>query len=160
MSIKVGINGFGRIGRSFARALQTQHGHNIELVAVNDLTDPETLKHLFEFDSVMGRVNGQGVVPSERPTRALSAMLACGLYGIEHQLELEPMMEGNAYESDAPVVPSTMREARDLLAGSELAREVFGEKVVEHYVHYADVELAAFEAAVTDWELRRGFERL
>lgn len=57
MTIKVGINGFGRIGRSFARALQTQHGHNIELVAVNDLTDPETLKHLFEFDSVMGRVN-------------------------------------------------------------------------------------------------------
>lgn len=53
-----------------------------------------------------------------------------------------------------------MREARDLLAGSELAREVFGEKVVEHYVHYADVELDAFEAAVTDWELRRGFERL
>ena len=70
------------------------------------------------------------------------------------------MMEGNAYESDAPVVPSTMLEARDLLAGSELAREVFGEKVVEHYVHYADVELDAFEAAVTDWELRRGFERL
>ncbi|MEU0461321.1 glutamine synthetase [Micrococcus sp. HSID17228] len=94
------------------------------------------------------------------PYLALSAMLACGLYGIEHQLELEPMMEGNAYESDAPVVPSTMREARDLLAGSELAREVFGEKVVEHYVHYADVELDAFEAAVTDWELRRGFERL
>ncbi|MBD2761342.1 type I glyceraldehyde-3-phosphate dehydrogenase [Kocuria sp. cx-455] len=57
MSIKVGINGFGRIGRNFARALQTQHGHNIELVAVNDLTDPETLKHLFEFDSVMGRVD-------------------------------------------------------------------------------------------------------
>ena len=57
MTIKVGINGFGRIGRSFARALQTQHGHNIELVAVNDLTDPETLKHLFEFDSVMGRVD-------------------------------------------------------------------------------------------------------
>ena len=59
MTIKVGINGFGRIGRSFARALQTQHGHNIELVAVNDLTDPETLKHLFEFDSVMGRVDAK-----------------------------------------------------------------------------------------------------
>ncbi|MDN5700669.1 MAG: type I glyceraldehyde-3-phosphate dehydrogenase [Kocuria sp.] len=59
MTIKVGINGFGRIGRSFARALQTQHGHNIELVAVNDLTDPETLKHLFEFDSVMGRIDAK-----------------------------------------------------------------------------------------------------
>lgn len=94
------------------------------------------------------------------PYLALSAMLASGLYGIENQLELEPMTEGNAYESNAPVVPATMREARDLLAGSEFARELFGEDVVEHYVHYADVELAAFEAAVTDWELRRGFERL
>lgn len=94
------------------------------------------------------------------PYLALSAMLASGLYGIEHQLELGPMMEGNAYESDAQVVPSAMREARDLLNGSSLAREVFGEDVVEHYVHYADVELEAFESAVTDWELHRGFERL
>ena len=94
------------------------------------------------------------------PYLALSAMLGSGLHGIEHQLELEPMMEGNAYESDAPVVPSTLREARDLLAGSELAREIFGADVVEHYVNYADVELEAFESAVTDWELRRGFERL
>ncbi|MCT1802394.1 type I glyceraldehyde-3-phosphate dehydrogenase [Kocuria carniphila] len=59
MTIKVGINGFGRIGRSFLRAVLTQHGHNIEVVAVNDLTDPETLKHLFEFDSVMGRYPGK-----------------------------------------------------------------------------------------------------
>jgi glutamine synthetase len=94
------------------------------------------------------------------PYLALSAMLASGLYGIEHQLPLEPMMEGSAYESEAQVVPSAMREARDLLAGSALARECFGEDVVEHYVHYADVELEAFESAVTDWELHRGFERL
>lgn len=94
------------------------------------------------------------------PYLALAAMLASGLYGIEHELELEPMMEGNAYESDAQVVPSAMREARDLLADSQLAREIFGAEVVEHYVHYADVELEAFEAAVTDWELHRGFERL
>jgi glutamine synthetase len=94
------------------------------------------------------------------PYLALSAMLASGLYGIEHQLPLEPMMEGNAYESEAQIVPSTMREARDLLAGSQLAREMFGADVVEHYLHYADVELEAFESAVTDWELHRGFERL
>jgi glutamine synthetase len=94
------------------------------------------------------------------PYLALSAMLASGLYGIKHQLQLEPMMEGNAYESEAQIVPSTMREARDLLAGSQLARELFGADVVEHYLHYADVELEAFESAVTDWELHRGFERL
>lgn len=94
------------------------------------------------------------------PYLALAAMLGSGLRGIEQQLELEPMLEGNAYESDAPVVPATMREARDLLAGSALARELFGTDVVDHYVNYADVELDAFESAVTDWELRRGFERL
>jgi glutamine synthetase len=94
------------------------------------------------------------------PYLALAAMLAGGLYGIEHELELEPETSGNAYESGAPTVPTTMREARDALAASGIAREVFGDDVVDHYLNYADVELAAFESAVTDWELRRGFERL
>ncbi|WP_279555041.1 glutamine synthetase family protein [Leifsonia sp. TF02-11] len=94
------------------------------------------------------------------PYLALAAMLAGGLYGVEHELELEPETLGNAYESGAPTVPTTLREARDAFAASQIAREVFGEDVVAHYVNYADVELAAFESAVTDWELRRGFERL
>ncbi|HWT34173.1 MAG TPA: glutamine synthetase family protein [Microbacterium sp.] len=94
------------------------------------------------------------------PYLALAAMLAGGLYGIEHELELEPETSGNAYESGAPTVPTTMREARDALAASDIALDVFGEDVVRHYLNYADVELAAFESAVTDWELRRGFERL
>jgi glutamine synthetase len=94
------------------------------------------------------------------PYLALTAMLAGGLYGIEHELDLEPVTRGSAYESGAPTVPSTMHEARDLFANSAIARQVFGEEVVKHYVNYADVEIAAFDAAVTDWELRRGFERL
>ena len=94
------------------------------------------------------------------PYLALAAMMAGGLYGIEHELELEPMMVGSAYESDAPHVPHTLHEARDLFRDSEIARAVFGDEVVEHYVHFADTEIEAFDAAVTDWELRRGFERL
>lgn len=94
------------------------------------------------------------------PYLALAAMLAGGLYGIEHELELEPVTEGNAYEAGAPTVPTTMREARDALAASTIAVELLGADVVKHYLNYADIELAAFEAAVTDWELRRGFERL
>ncbi len=94
------------------------------------------------------------------PYLALAAMLAGGLYGIEHEWELEPETPGNAYSSTAPRVPSTLHEARDAFAGSQIANEVFGEAVVRHYLHYADVEIAAFDAAVTDWELRRGFERL
>ncbi|WEK60223.1 MAG: glutamine synthetase family protein [Candidatus Microbacterium colombiense] len=94
------------------------------------------------------------------PYLGLAAMLAGGLYGIEHELALEPETKGNAYESGAPVVPTTMRDARDALLRSEIAASVFGEDVVKHYVHYADIEIEAFDAAVTDWELTRGFERL
>jgi glyceraldehyde 3-phosphate dehydrogenase len=54
----VGINGFGRIGRNFLRAAREQ-GENIEVVAVNDLTDPEALVHLFKYDSIMGRFPGE-----------------------------------------------------------------------------------------------------
>jgi glutamine synthetase len=57
-------------------------------------------------------------------------------------------------------VPSTLRDARDLFAGSAVARAAFGDEVVEHYLNSARVELAAFDAAVTDWERARGFERL
>ncbi len=94
------------------------------------------------------------------PYLALAAMMAGGLYGIEHELELEPEQTGNAYASDKPKVPTTLREAREAWAGSAIAREVFGDEVVDHYTNMADVELAAFDAAVTDWELRRGFERM
>jgi len=94
------------------------------------------------------------------PYLALSAMIAAGLHGIEEQLELEPPVEGNAYTAGKPRVPGTLREAHDLLASSEVAREAFGQEVVEHYLNNARVELAAYEAAVTDWERFRGFERL
>ncbi|RLV49476.1 glutamine synthetase [Nocardioides mangrovicus] len=94
------------------------------------------------------------------PYLALAAMLAAGLHGIEQELELEPALVGNAYSSDKPRVPHTLREAREVFASSPLARATLGEEVVDHYTNMADVELAAYEAAVTDWELRRGFERL
>ncbi len=55
MTVRVGINGFGRIGRNFYRALKTQNA-DIEVVAVNDLTDNATLAHLLKFDSILGRL--------------------------------------------------------------------------------------------------------
>jgi len=90
---------------------------------------------------------------------ATAAIIAGGLYGIEHELELEPIFEGNAYGSDAPRVPSSLREAADLFASSEIARLAFGPEVVEHYLNNARIEQAAYDAAVTDWERVRGFER-
>ena len=90
---------------------------------------------------------------------ATAALIAGGLYGIEHELELEPMFEGNAYGSDAPRVPSTLREAAELFGQSEIAREAFGADVVEHYLNNARIEVEAFDSAITDWERVRGFER-
>jgi len=54
MAIKVGINGFGRIGRNLYRAAMGDK--DIEIVAVNDITDPQTLAHLLKYDSVLGNL--------------------------------------------------------------------------------------------------------
>jgi glutamine synthetase len=90
---------------------------------------------------------------------AVAALIAGGLHGIENELELEDVFTGNAYESDKPRVPTTLRDAAELFSQSTIAREAFGDEVVDHYLNNARVELAAFESAVTDWERVRGFER-
>lgn len=94
------------------------------------------------------------------PYLALAAMIAGGLHGIEQELPLEDELVGNAYTSDKSHVPGTLADAREAFATSEVAKAALGDEVVQHYVNMADVELAAYRAAVTDWELRRGFERL
>src|ERR671914_463284 len=94
------------------------------------------------------------------PYLALAAMIAAGLHGVDGELELEPPLDGNAYVADKPRVPSSLLQARELFAASAVAREAFGEEVVAHYLNNADIELKAFDAAVTDWERVRGFERL
>ena len=94
------------------------------------------------------------------PYLALSAMIAAGLHGIENELTLEPVFEGNAYESDKPRVPHNIYDARDAFKASEMVGEAFGAEVVDHYLNRAQVEIDAFESAVTDWERFRGFERL
>ena len=94
------------------------------------------------------------------PYLATAAMIAAGLDGVEQQMALEPAFEGNAYVSDAQHVPTTLRDAAELLERSEFARKAFGDEVVDHYTNAARVELTAFDAAVTTWERERGFERL
>jgi glutamine synthetase len=95
------------------------------------------------------------------PYMALSAIIACGLHGVDEGLELEPVYEGNAYLAEGkPRLPSSLRDARELFASSAIARGAFGDDVVDHYGNAADVELEAFATAVTDWERYRGFERL
>src|SRR3954454_6882816 len=59
MAIKVGINGFGRIGRNVLRT--ALNDKNLDFVAVNDLTDPKTLAHLLKYDSILGNLNNHQI---------------------------------------------------------------------------------------------------
>lgn len=97
------------------------------------------------------------------PYLAVAAMIAGGLHGIEERLDPVAAYDGNAYTADAEQVqhvPTTLREAAELWRGSKVARSAFGDAVVDHYANAARVELAAFDAAVTDWERIRTFERM
>ncbi|MFF1653047.1 glutamine synthetase family protein [Streptomyces sp. NPDC058255] len=94
------------------------------------------------------------------PHLAVAGLVAAGLYGIEQKLEPPEPCAGNAYTSEYAHVPTTLREAAELWENSPIARAAFGDEVVAHYRNMARVELEAFDAAVTDWELRRSFERM
>lgn len=94
------------------------------------------------------------------PYLAVAGLVAAGLYGVEQRLELPEPCPGNAYTAEYEHVPTTLREAAELWENSPIAKAAFGDEVVAHYRNMARVELEAFDAAVTDWELRRAFERL
>lgn len=94
------------------------------------------------------------------PYLALAAMLAAGIKGIEDKLPLPPAFNGDAYaESDAQSIPSNLYKSISALESSDMLKAAFGEDVVKHYVRCGEVELEEFEKVVTDWEIKRGFER-
>jgi glutamine synthetase len=94
------------------------------------------------------------------PYLAFAALIAAGLAGIDEGLEPGAPFVGDAYAgASLPEVPHTLREATAALRGSSMLREAFGAAVVDHYVHTAEWEQAECDRRVTDWELRRGFER-
>ncbi|WP_030754458.1 glutamine synthetase family protein [Streptomyces sp. NRRL F-5135] len=94
------------------------------------------------------------------PHLAVAGMIAAGLHGLENELELPEPCAGNAYAAAYEHVPRTLRDAAELWENSPRAKDAFGDEVVAHYRNMARVEVDAFDAAVTDWELRRSFERL
>jgi glutamine synthetase len=94
------------------------------------------------------------------PYLAMAGMLAAGLAGIEEALDLPPPVRGDAYE-DAPEageIPATLRQAVETLRGASMLRAAMGDEVVDHYVRAAEWEQETFDAAITDWEIARGFE--
>ncbi|ORV88591.1 glutamine synthetase family protein [Mycolicibacterium iranicum] len=105
---------------------------------------------------IENRVGGGDV----NPYLVLAATIAAGLHGIDNQLALPPAEEHDAYSADHERIPLTLADAITSLRGSTTAREAFGDDVIEHYLHAAEIELAEFNSAITDWERKRGYERL
>ncbi len=95
------------------------------------------------------------------PYLAFAATIAAGMAGVKEALDCDEPYDGNAYlDPKLLALPRTLRDATDLLEGSELARRSLGDAVVEFYVHTARLEVEAFDNAVTDWERQRYFERI
>jgi len=94
------------------------------------------------------------------PYLAFAALIAAGLAGIDEELELEAPFVGDAYLGKRlREVPKTLREATALMAKSKMLHAAFGSDVIDHYVHTAEWEQFEYDRRVTDWELKRGFER-
>ncbi len=93
------------------------------------------------------------------PYLAIAALLAAGAKGIEEKLAPGAPLNGDAYEGGGDEIPTNLRDATAALRGSAMLRDAMGDAVVDHYVRMAEWEQEAFDAAVTDWEIARGFER-
>ncbi len=102
------------------------------------------------------RVNGSDT----NPYLAMAAALASGLYGIEKKLELPrgPVAGSGYADTSAPILPRNLHEATVRLEQSQVARELFGEAFVEHFVASRHWEWRQFSKAVTNWEMARYFE--
>lgn len=95
------------------------------------------------------------------PYLAYAAAVASGLHGIEHRTEPPDPFDGDIYQAaDLPRVPTTLERAVEGFRSSEVAIAALGADVVEHYAHFFDVEVAAANQSVTDWERQRYFERI
>ena len=94
------------------------------------------------------------------PHLAFAALITAGLAGIDEGLSLVPPYDGDAYVDETIAeVPKTLREAITHLDNSTLLRQAWGDQVIDHYVHTARWEQFEYDRRVTDWELKRGFER-
>lgn len=102
------------------------------------------------------------VAPADaNPYLVMAAALATGLYGIEHELEPDPMVEGNAYELEpgrGRPLPASLGQAAAALRASEAARELFGATFVDHFASTREWEERMFRQHVADWDLQRYFE--
>ena len=95
------------------------------------------------------------------PYLAFAALLAAGIDGVEKKMELEPVFSGDAYDTKRTLreIPKTLRAALDLLDKSSLLRKAMGDAVIDHFLHTGRWEQFEYDRRITDWEIKRGFER-
>lgn len=107
------------------------------------------------------RVEYRVAAADANPYVILAAALASGLWGIEHRIEPEPLVEGNAYDRKFPealALPRTLWDSAQRLKQSRMARECFGDAFVQHFAATREWEAREFRKHITDWELARYFE--
>ena len=107
------------------------------------------------------RVEYRVAAADANPYIILAAALGSGLWGIEHRIEPEQLVEGNAYDHKFPerlALPRTLWDAAQRLKQSQMAREYFGDAFVDHFAATREWEEREFRKHITDWELARYFE--
>ncbi|MGV9991396.1 glutamine synthetase family protein [Streptomyces sp. NPDC003374] len=144
-----GINSYKRFRPGSFAPTAVAWGHDNRTCALRVVGHGPSLR--FENRLPGGDVN---------PYLAVAGLVAAGLYGVEQRLPLPEPCPGNAYAAEYERVPGTLREAAELWENSPIAKAAFGDEVVDHYRNMAQVELDAYDSVVTDWELRRSFERI
>lgn len=147
------INSYKRYREGTFAPIRLAWGHDNRTCGLRVIGDHGSLR-------VENRIPGADA----NPYLAFAATIAAGIAGIERRLELPEMFTGDAYEAsgqrNVPRVPGALYESIRTLERSQLAREAFGEQVVSHYLNAAREEQAAYDHAVTCWELDRYFERI
>ncbi|QDQ25816.1 glutamine synthetase [Chitinimonas arctica] len=149
---------YGQTVNSYSRLVP---GYWAPLNATWGLENRTTALRLIPGSAKSQRIEVRIGSADANPYIALAAALGAGLYGIEWQMEPEPMVEGNAYTQTFPdrlKLPNTLWEAAQRLKQSEAAHALFGAEFVQHYAATREWEEREFRRHVTDWELKRYFE--
>jgi len=144
------VNSYNRLVEGFWAPTRVTWGRDNRTVCMRVIPGSEKSTRL-EL-----RVGGADI----NPYLAIAAAIAAGLYGIENKLELtEPMVQGSGYlAKDAKPLPRSLDEATEIFQRSAVARELFGDKFVDHYAATRRWEWRESQKAITDWELKRYFE--
>lgn len=120
-----------------------------------------TALRVIEGSEKSQRVEYRVAAADINPYIALAAAIGSGLWGIEHRIEPDESLTGNAYEAKLPearALPRTLWDAAQRLKASQPARALFGDAFVDHYAATREWEEREFRRAITDWEMQRYFE--